>query len=100
MDYSYAYEKLSAARRILMLPHHQGETESIVKALKECSLGIQDMQDDNLDNDARGYATTLRKFIGVSSAENFMNQEKSELSDAVDMLASWLERKIFENGSN
>ena len=36
-DYMHLAEKLGDARRALMLPHPEGETESIVNAFSECS---------------------------------------------------------------
>ena len=46
-DYMHLAEKLSDARRALMLPHPEGETESIVNAFSECSkvLRIQPTPD-------------------------------------------------------
>ena len=53
IKFAYPAEKLSAARRILMIPHPRGEAESIANAFHECSLGLHDLKRNELDDKAR-----------------------------------------------
>lgn len=40
MKFGYSAEKFSDARRSLMLPHPQGEAQSIADAFFECDSGL------------------------------------------------------------
>lgn len=59
MDYRYLAEKLSDARRRLMLPHPDGEEQDIMNALFECSKVLRDQPLDGLDASARDWAATI-----------------------------------------
>lgn len=111
MKYSYATEKLSAARRALMLPHPEGEAQSIAHAFHECSLGLQDIRVDDLDSDsAQSWVAKIRELMDTSGIEDQSGRgtwfskadqltvnEKLELSRVVDELAHWFEKKFWGN---
>ena len=107
-DYLYLAEKLSDARRALMLPHPKGETESIVNAFSECSkvLRIQPMPD--LDDSASGWAETILGLMDTSKsdesagdgtwdlkASSLSVEDRFELSNAVDALANWAHGRVY-----
>lgn len=106
MDFSYPSEKFYMARRHLMLPHPQGEAESIMHAFHECSLGLHDVRRENLDDDARRWLGTLDRLMDTSGledpagiglwiikAEKLTVDEKFELSRAIDELANWFDTR-------
>lgn len=106
-DYMYPAEKLSAARRHLMLPHSQGEAYSIMMAFEECSLGLRDVDRDELDDNARAWVDTIgdlmdttgiddpaKRGTWVIKAERLSIDEKISLSSAVDQLAFWLDEQL------
>ena len=105
MKYSYPAEKFSTARRCLMLPHTSGEAESIMHAFHECSLGLHDLDRDDLDENARDWVRKLEELMNTDGlndpsdrglwkvkAEQLSNDEKIELSHVVDELAHWFDR--------
>jgi len=104
--YNYAAEKFTSARHALMLPHPAGEAASIASAFFEIDLGLHDVEDQHLDDSARHWLRTLREFMDTSGikdpaevgtfnlkAEKLTDDEKADLSRAVDELASWFDRK-------
>jgi hypothetical protein len=105
----YPVEKLSAARRILMLPHPNGEEESIISAFYECSLGLKKIDKDTLDDSQREWVVTLEKLMNTDGledhfgkglfrvkAEALTESEKFELSHVVNELATSFDREFFE----
>jgi len=107
-DYMYLAEKLRDARRALMLPHPQGETESIVNAFSECSKVLRIQPTPNLDDSAIGWAETILALMDTSKfdesagdgtwdlkASSLSIEDKYELSNAVDQLASWAHSKFY-----
>lgn len=108
MDIGYPTEKLTDARRILMLPHSKGETDSVVLAMHECSLGLRNVQEKDLDGHAVDNLRTLRQLMDTTGltdssgrglwaikVEKFSEEEKHEFSKAVDSLAHWFEHKLW-----
>jgi hypothetical protein len=106
MRFAYPTEKFSAARRRLMLPFPHGEAEAIARAFHECSLGLNDLRDEDLDEDARNWAAELRKLMDTSGlqdpsdrglwtikAEQLTEDQMFELSRVVDELAHWFARQ-------
>ncbi len=109
MRFAYQSEKLSQARRALMLPHSRGEAESIAEAFHTCFLGFRDLKSDTLDDDARRWfdkITEMMDTTGVQDstgrgtwavkAEGFSTDQKIELSRAVDELSHWFDRRFWE----
>jgi len=107
-DYLNLAEKLREARRALMLPHPQGETESIVNAFSECSKVLRILPVPNLDDSASGWAETILGTMDNSQfdestgdgtwdlkASSLSVEDKYELSNAVDELANWARSKFY-----
>lgn len=104
--FAYAAEKFAAARRNLMLPHTQGEAESIKHAFHECDLGLRELDRDALDESASAWVRELEGLMDTSGltdptgergtwaikAEQLTVDEKIELSQLVDSLACWFAR--------
>jgi len=110
MRFAYQTEKLSAARRILMLPHSHGEAQSIAAAFHECSLGIKDLKTDDLDDDVRDWLRKLDALMDTSGiednsgrgtyllkAEQLTEEQMFELSRIIDELANWFHREFWGN---
>src|SRR5450756_764577 len=87
-DYMHLAEKLSDARRALMLPHPEGETESIVNAFSECSQVLRILPTPDLDDSAGDGTWDLK-------ASSLSVEDKYELSNAVDELARWAHSKFY-----
>jgi hypothetical protein len=100
----YPSEKLAAARRILVLPHPQGESASISNAFHECYLGLMDIRSEDLDETARVWVSQLREFMDTTGmtdtsgrglwakkAEGFSDDEKQRVSTLVGELADWFD---------
>ncbi len=109
MKFTYAREKFVTARTSLMLPHPKGETTAIADAFSECSLSLRTLNQDDLDDGAR---TSLRKLeelmdgsglddpldrgLYTIKAERLSINQKAELSDVIDNLASWFDARSRE----
>ena len=102
--FTHQAELLSRARRALMLPHSRGEAQSIAEAFHECSLAFHEFRPDDLDDNSRRWfdkITELMDTAGIDDpagrgtfvikAERLTNDEKIDLSHAVDELAHWLD---------
>ena len=87
-----------------MLPHTKGEAESIMLAFHECSLGLHDLDRDDLDENARDWVRKLEELMNTDGlndpsdrglwkvkAEQLSNDEKTGLSRVVDELAHWFD---------
>jgi hypothetical protein len=109
MKFAYQAQKLSEARRALMLPHPRGEAESIAGAFQACSAGFDNLDPDTLDYKARGWFSKITELMETSGiedpagrgtwavkAEGFTNDQKLELSRAVDELAHWFDRRALD----
>ena len=107
-DYMHLAEKLSDARRALMLPHPESETESIVNAFSECSKVLRILPTPDLDDSASGWAETILGLMDTSKfdesagdgtwdlkASSLSVEDKYELSNAVDELARWAHSKSY-----
>ncbi len=108
--YVYPAEKLADARRILMIPHPQGEAQDIVPAFFECSLGLSNICDADLDDDAQSWVRTIRQMMDMTGidegpqerekcflkAEKLNIDEKSQFSSAVDELADWFHEQSMD----
>lgn len=106
MSYEYAASKLSTARRILMLPHPNGEAESISNAFHEISLGLKDIDRSSLDDSARNWVQILDEVMDASGlsdpekvglwtvkARTLDVGELLDFSMAVDELQHWFDRQ-------
>lgn len=106
MKYSYLAEKLSAARRCLMLPHPKGEADSIFHAFHECKLGLMGIDINSLDETPRDWIKKLDKLMSTAGledpskrglwlikAEQLSTDDKIELSHVIDELAFWFHQK-------
>lgn len=96
MPYTRQAEKLSAARRCLMLPHSHGIEQSISDAFRECGLAFHRMDESGLNDKSRQWVTTIKEFMIVGAGSLSTNQQ-IELSRVVDELAHWFERKDSED---
>lgn len=107
--YAYAWEKFSAARRSLMLPHPNGEAHSIADAFHELSLGLRDIQMDDLDAEPRRWVLSLQSLMNTDGIEHrpgvgtwqtkgemLSVDQRFELSRLVDELACWFRRRTNE----
>jgi hypothetical protein len=103
--YNYAAEKLNAARHNLMLPHPLGEEQSLVGAFHECMLGLEDMDAELFDDNAKRWVRIIRETSDadklkedkpdegtwMAKARRLKVEQKQEFSNAVDELAHWLD---------
>lgn len=109
MQYGYQSEKLSAARHCLMLPHSQGIEHSIAHAFHECSLALHQMDESDLDDNARSWIAKIKGFMDTTDITNAAGEgawavkargmttdQQIELSRAVDELAHWFDRKFWD----
>src|SRR5262249_36291878 len=102
-SFSYAGEKLSTARRILMLPHPRGEAESLRSAFVECDLGLKNVPRSELDENARSWLDTIMGAMDTTGAKDQSDglwivkaasmtiDEKIAFSKAVDELIWWFD---------
>ena len=108
-EWSYQHEKFTHARRALMLPHPQGEAESLVIAFHECGHGLRGVDVDRIDDArVRGLIAKVETAMNTDSlmdttgrglfyerADSMTTQEKSAFADAVDELTSWFSREFW-----
>jgi hypothetical protein len=109
MKYVSQAETFSTARRSLMLPHPRGEQDSIARAFHECRLGLNDLDRDGLDENARGRVKRLEELMATAGfsdenrvaqaveARELSLQEKFELSRIIDELAYWFRQKCLSS---
>jgi len=110
MEYGYQAEKMSVARRALMLPHTGGIEVSISYAFMECANAFHRMDESGLDDSAREWVTTIKNIMDTSGLEDSAGQgtflvkarlltqdQQLELSRAVDELAHWFDRKFWQD---
>lgn len=110
MNFAYQAEKFSVARSSLMIPHPNGEAASIASAFHECSLGLHDLDEQKLDDNARGCVAKLNDLMDTSDltdpdkrglwavkADSLTIEQKFELSRVVDELAHWFDRHFRSN---
>jgi hypothetical protein len=100
----YAREKLSAARRALMLPHPKGESESVATAFHECHIGLDKLAQSEFDESARDWVRTIQETMDTTGiqdpgkrgtwtirAESLTDDQKAAFSHSVDELCYWLD---------
>ena len=93
-----------------MLPHPNGEAQTIASAFVECSLGLMDLQTDDLGEGVQGWLGKLRDLMDTSDipdtsahqlfelkARQLTEAQKIELSQIVDELASWFFCTFWSN---
>jgi hypothetical protein len=102
MKFGYQAKTFSDARSSLMLPHAKGEADSIANAFHECSLGLNNLSRDSLDDYARGLVLKLEALMDTSGlkdpsgeglwtvkARRMTVDQKLDLSHVVNELADW-----------
>ena len=105
MSFGYAAEKFESARSVLMLPHPQGEDQSIASAFIECRHGLDRLDRNNLDDDSRRWIGQLEKLMSTTGLEDARGEglfilkartlsidDQVQLSSVVDELAHWFRR--------
>ncbi|MBK1888460.1 hypothetical protein Undi14_00335 [Undibacterium sp. 14-3-2] len=110
MKFSYQAEKLSVARRNLMLPHPTGEAASIAAAFHECHNAFHNIDREGLDDNSRQWVEKIEGLMGTNGlqdpngvgtwhikAEQLSVDEKRELSSAVNELAHWFDRAFWQD---
>ena len=98
MDFMYQAQKFSQARSCLMLPHSRGEAASIAEALRECNLGMHDLDRNELDDNARSAIFKLEEFMDSDRVAQFSNDEMLGFSHVIDELADWFARRKHSSG--
>ena len=112
MKFQYQAEKLSVARRALMLPHSRGEAHSIAEAFQACDLGFKDLRTDALDESPRRWVGRIQGLMDTTGiedpqhhgtwlvkAQRLTTDQKLEMSRAVDELASWFDAQFWGGAS-
>lgn len=102
MSFSYAAEKFASARSALMLPHPQGEAQSIASAFFECHIGLDRLDRSLLDDDARKWLNELDLLMSTSGLEDPHREglhllkarmlsvdDQFQLSSVIDELQCW-----------
>lgn len=108
MRYGYQSEKLSAARRSLMLPHPQGVETAIASAFHACDLAFHGFDESGLDDNARSWIAKIKGFMDTTNisdtsgagtwavkARSLTIDDQFELSRVVDELAHWFQREFW-----
>jgi hypothetical protein len=104
VKFGYQTEKLAQARSALMLPHHNGEAASIAECFEFCERAFHHFDASGLDDYAREWVETITGFMDTTGIEadgglwlikaaSLTPEEKYQLSNAVDQLASWFSRE-------
>jgi hypothetical protein len=93
----------SKARSCLMLPHQNGEHNSIADAFYQCSLALDDIGSAKIDDeyllsligklrnlmDTTGLTDTDSEGLLTVKARNLNTKDKITLSSTIDELADW-----------
>ena len=100
--FSYAASRLESARRMLVAPQRE-ETDATADALRECHLGLSDLEAKDLSDGASQAVATIQEFMEsrivpdsagkgtvAFRAEPLDGNQKVRLSNAVSQLAAWL----------
>ncbi len=109
MKFTYASKKFATARRSLMLPHPDGDTNSIADAFAECSHGLHNINRGDFDDAARESVRKFEELIDGSGlddplgrglytvrAERLSPDQRTELSEVINYLASWFDAESRE----
>ncbi|RJQ31252.1 MAG: hypothetical protein C4562_06310 [Actinobacteria bacterium] len=88
-----------------MLPHPKGETKSIAEAFSECSLGLKELNDSDLDESSKAWIKELNILMDTTGiedkdsrglftlrAEMLTLDQKIDLSRTINELADWFNR--------
>ena len=59
MSFQRASSQFAAARRILMLPHPDGQAESVALAFGEIDMGLENLDQSKLDESAKKWLAEL-----------------------------------------
>jgi len=106
-NFGYQAERFRSAVLALMLPHPQGESESIVRACHQCRLAFQDLDRDDLDQSANELVQRLDAFMGpveagvdshprwLAKAEKLSIEQKLELSNCIYELNAWFHQYFW-----
>jgi hypothetical protein len=107
MKFAYTVQKFSDAQQALLPPFPKGKAEAIVHAFQKCSIGLSDLHDKDLDDDARRRIAVLKELMNISGlqdlsgrslwenkAERMTEDEMSELSRVVNELAYWFHMQM------
>jgi hypothetical protein len=110
MEYRYQSEKLSAARRSLMLPHSSGEALSIADALHNCQMAFHRLEDSRLDDNEARLVRKIKTFMDTSELDDpngegtyvvkaraLSNAQKLDLTNSIDELASSFNLKFWQD---
>ncbi len=102
-------EKMARARHALMLPHAEGEAESIAEAFLFCDSAFETLGTIELGERETELIATITQLMDTSGvncpgsrgpwvvkAEQLSYEQKLALSRAVDSLAHSLERRYWE----
>lgn len=103
---SYLSEKFNVARSFLMLPHPNGESQSIADAFHECHLAMTGYNGEGLSPDDQADFEKLRELMNTdfvpenpekgkwfAKAETFTLDQKFEVSRVIDALANAFSRE-------
>lgn len=104
-DFGRQWEHFYNARRALMAPHREGETQAFVYAFEACNLALFPAFDDNRVDDecAREALVTVRQLVHrgdgslAEAAHRLSPPERESFSEAVDTLATYFDRAVFCN---
>lgn len=75
MSFQRASSQFAAARRLLMLPHPDGEVKSVARAFGEIEVGLENLDQSKLDESAKKWLAELVdlmtwKGMDLSTAED------------------------------
>lgn len=106
MSFSYAAQKFASARSVLMLPHPQGEDQSIATAFFECRQGLDRFDRALLDDSANKWIGQLDQLMATDGLEDHDHEglflikartlsvdDQLQLSSVIDELQSWFSRR-------
>ena len=109
MKFAYQSEKFSIARSNLMLPHPEGEAASITYAFHEIYHGLHNLNEQELDDSARGWISTIKDLMDTTGltdsngrglwaikADLLTIDQKFELSRSVNELANWFDMQFWD----
>ncbi|WP_249584362.1 hypothetical protein [Pseudomonas viridiflava] len=105
MSFSYAAEKFASARSALMLPHPNGEDQSIATAFFECRQGLDQFDRTKFDDTSSIWIRQLDQLMSIDGLEDPDRQgmflvkarklsvdDQIQLSNVVDELQFWFRR--------
>ncbi|NVZ50245.1 hypothetical protein HX792_07865 [Pseudomonas sp. B6002] len=106
MSFGYAAEKFASARSVLMLPHPQGEDQSIATAFSECRKGLERFDRTLFDDSSSIWIKQLdqlmktegiedpdREGLFLIKARQLSIDDQLQFSTVVDELQCWFSRR-------